>query len=104
MTYINREQRQLAADRDELIGKCGQFVNGMSTLAGTIAVLMEAHARHVTALREIALMTETISHSHREVEIYRLAKDALDGTADMSWWPEVKPVTAEDITATLKQG
>lgn len=82
--------------RDELIDarrEKEKLVSGMTALATVIARLMEDRVRHMVALRKIAFMTETGIAAKGGGEIHRIAREALENPADMSWWPETDGTT-----------
>lgn len=67
-----------------------QLIDGMTTMAHTIGMLMEDRVRHLTALRQIALMGQSGTYlGYREC--CRIAREALDAPTDMSWWPDDVP-------------
>lgn len=66
--------------RDELIDakrEHDRLIDGMATLGKAIEVLMEDRVRHMTALRQIAHMTETGVAPKGGSDIYRIATEAL---------------------------
>ena len=56
--------------------------------ARAIGVLMEDRVRHMTALQQIARMTETGLITKGGRDVHQIARRALDSKADMSWWPD----------------
>jgi hypothetical protein len=77
--------------RDELIDARAEkerLLTATKTAATAIARLMEDRVRHMTALRQIAAMTETGIIAKGGADVHRIARQALDTEADMSWWPE----------------
>ena len=77
--------------RDELIdarADLQRLLTVTKTTMDAIARLMEDRVRHMTALRQIAAMTETGIIAKGGSDVYRIAREALDAQADMSWWPQ----------------
>lgn len=76
--------------RDELISARAEkkkLIDGMTTMGKAIGELMEDRVRHVTALRRIAELTNS-GYTVMNADVHRIAREALDTAADMSWWPE----------------
>ena len=79
--------------RDELIDarrEKRQLLAGVETTARAIGRLMEDRVRHMEALRKIAQATETGIITQGGAHVHRLAREALEAEADMSWWPEAE--------------
>lgn len=84
--------------RDELIDARAErdrvLIAAMSS-ARAIGALMEDRVRHMTALRQIALMTETGIAARGGHDVHVIAVEALTAETDMSWWPDDVPAAAE---------
>jgi hypothetical protein len=65
-----------------------QFKAASAASARVFGCLMDDRVRHLTALVQIARMTETGMATGGGYEVHRIARAALDAEADMSWWPE----------------
>jgi hypothetical protein len=66
--------------RDELIdarAERDRLITGMAILAKAIEALMDDRVRHMTALRQIASMTETGIAARGGSDIHRIAAAAL---------------------------
>lgn len=67
--------------RDELIDakrERERHLESLATLAKAIEVLMDDRVRHLTALRQIALMTETGIIAKGGYDVHRIAREALE--------------------------
>lgn len=76
--------------RDELIdarAERDRLKAAAMSAARSIAVLMEDRVRHITALRQVAMLANT-GYTVTGQQFREIAVKALETKSDMSWWPD----------------